>query len=403
MQVSVAVIAEMLDDDREEGCTSQTSKSSSSPTAPTPFKLPAQHDARSGMYEGLSFARRRDLHAQAAEALERRAGEDTSSVAEILALHFAQAARHEKAWLYARLAGERAQQSFAPLEATTFFELAIESGRELPDVTASDLLAVSEALGDSQARLGEFAKAETTYQEARRWAGRPSDRARLRYKVAQSTDREGDYTRTLGLLTRAGRELECDDSAADPLRAEITTLYGLVRHQQGRGRDAVRLLRQAVGEAEQAKAPEVLATALLHLDMAELAAGQTGDGSHAERAVAIAREYGGNPWLEARALNQLGIRAYFAGRWPEAIAHYLACRAANEKAGDQWTAAIATGNIAEVLSDQGHLVEAEAMLEDAVEVSLGGEDPPVHRRRIEAARTAWQARQQRPPRTATPC
>jgi tetratricopeptide (TPR) repeat protein len=115
-----------------------------------------------------------------------------------------------------------------------------------------------------------------------------------------------------------------------------------------------------------ADAPEVLATALIYLDIAELTAGFAGDGAHARRALDILQRLGDQPWLEARALNQLGIRAYFAGRWSEAVTHYSGSRDACERSGDRWTAAVESANIAEVLADQGHLTDAEPALEEAL-------------------------------------
>jgi class 3 adenylate cyclase/predicted ATPase len=324
---------------------------------------------RDAAYEGLSYARRRELHAQAARVLERRAGSRPADIAGLLAVHFGHAGEHRAAWTYARLAGERAQAVHASVEAATFFDQALQAGRALPGIPAEDILAVAEALGDARSRLGQFADAEVTFRSARRWATGSFEWARLQYKAALAADRAGNYARTLRTLTRADRSL--GDGEARPaarLRAEIHAQYGLVRHRQGRGHDAVRLLQQAVELAEAADAPDVLATALLYLDIAELTAGFAGDGSHARRALdEIRRQFDDLPWLEARALNQLGIRAYFAGRWSEAVTYYSESRAACERAGDQWTAAVESANIAEVLADQGHLADAEPVLDEALE------------------------------------
>lgn len=323
---------------------------------------------RDAAYEGLSYARRRELHARAGEVLERRAESRTDDIAGLLAVHFGHAGEHRAAWKYARVAAEKARAVYATVEAAIFFDQALEAGRALRGAPPGDLLAVAEALGDARSRLGEFAEAETSYRSARRWAGAPLELARLQYKVALATDRAGNYRRTLQMLTRADRSLgDADSGELLRLRAEIRSQYGLVRHRQGRGHDAVRLLQEAVRLASDAGAPDVLATALLYLDIAELTAGISGTGGHARRALEIQKEIGDNPWLEARALNQLGIRAYFAGRWAEAVWYYSDSRAACERAGDAWTAAVESANIAEVLADQGHLADAEPVLEEALE------------------------------------
>lgn len=323
---------------------------------------------RDAAYEGLSYARRRELHARAAAVLERRAGPRPGDIAGLLAVHFGHAGNHRAAWHYARLAGERARAIHAPVEAATFFDQALHAGLAVQGIAPADLLAVAEALGDARSRLGQFADAELTYRRARRWATDPVDRARLDYKSALATDRAGSYLKTLRTLTRADHGLgNADSRPALRLRAEVRSQYGLVRHRQGRGHEAVRLLKQAVEIAEAARAPEVLATALLYLDIAEVTASAEGDGAHARRALGILWRLGDQPWLEARAFNQLGIRAYFAGRWSEAVGFYSDSRDACDRAGDRWTAAVESANIAEVLADQGHLSAAEPVLAEALD------------------------------------
>jgi predicted ATPase/class 3 adenylate cyclase len=333
-----------------------------------PGSLRFRHNMlRDAAYEGLPYARRRELHARAGEVLERRAGPSVAEIAGLLALHFTHAEQPGPAWRYARLAGERARAVYASFEAATFFEQALQSARALRQISAADLLQVAEALGDARARLGEFAASAAVYRRAYRWASTGAEQARLRFKVALATDRAGNYPLTLRTLALAERSLGQDEGPdAARLRAEIRAQYGLVRHRQGRSQAAVRQLLEAVKLADTAGAPEVLATALVHLDLAELTLGRDRGSEHASRALNILRRLGDQPWLEARALNQLGIREYFAGNWSEAVDYYVQSCEACRRAGDEWTAAVGAGNIAEVLADQGHLERAESMLEGAL-------------------------------------
>lgn len=323
---------------------------------------------RDAAYEGLPYTRRRELHARAGRILEERAGADTAEIAGVLATHFQHAGQHQLAWEYARLAAARARDVHAPAEAAAFYRQALHAGRNVKGVSSADLLDAAEALGDAYTHLGQFTFADQTFRDARGWASSPIDIARLRFKRALATDRGGNYRQTLRLLSLADRCLtQADSPAVLRMRAEIRAQYGLVRHRQGRGRDAVRLLREAIERATVAGAADVLANTLVYLDIAELTAGIAADGEHARRALSIQRDLGDNPWLEARALNQLGIRAYFAGRWSEAVRYYSESRDACDRAGDRWTAAVESANIAEVLADQGHLAEAEPVLEEALE------------------------------------
>ena len=322
---------------------------------------------RDAAYEGLPYARRRELHARAGEVLERRAGGEAAEIAGLLALHFGHALQHRPAWHYARLAGDRARTVYASFEAATFYDQALQSARALGDVAPAEMLQVAEALGDARGRLGEFADAAAVYRSSRRWATAGPEQARINFKIALATDRAGNYPLTLRTLTRAERSLGDERGAeAARLRAEIRAQYGLVRHRQGRSQDAVSHLLDAVRLADSAGAPEVLATALVHLDIAELTLGREGGSEHASRALEILRRLGDQPWLEARALNQLGIRAYFAGNWSQAVDFYTQSCDACRRAGDEWTAAVGAGNIAEVLADQGHLARAETILEEAL-------------------------------------
>ena len=73
-------------------------------------------------------------------------------------------------------------------------------------------------------------------------------------------------------------------------------------------------------------------------------------------------------------LNNLGMFAYWEGRWQEAIDLYARAAEASERAGDVWAAAYGDCNIGEVLADQGRLDDAEERLRRARRVWHGTED-----------------------------
>ena len=326
---------------------------------------------REAAYEGLPYARRQGLHAAAAAALLRSAGGDPDAVAPLLAVHASAARDAPAAWHWSRIAADRAAAVHATVDAAQLYERALDAGRDVATADPAHLAQVAEALGEARTHLGQFEQAEAAFRLAARWTTTPLDRARLGYAVALTAERRGDYRRCLQRLSAVERCLTvevADGPAAARLRAQVRAQYGFVRYRQGRGTDAVRLLREAVVLAERTGAADTLATALLYLDVAELTVGLPGNGEHAGRALASLRAAGGSPWLEARALNHLGVRAYFDGRWDDAVRCYEDSRAACERAGDSWTAAVASANIAEVLSDQGHLAAARAPLERALQI-----------------------------------
>jgi class 3 adenylate cyclase/tetratricopeptide (TPR) repeat protein len=332
--------------------------------------------ARDAAYEGLPFSRRQLLHGLAGQVIEQFADGRPDDVADVLSLHFLQARNFDAAWRYARVAGDKARDIHAQVEAAEFYERALDAAKRLETRTGRQVAFVAEALADARYKLGEFGHAARAYRSARALSDEDLDRARLCYKSSLVADRTGQFGSALRWLTRARRFLATvPGHDALRLRAECSAQYGLIRHWQGHDVDAVASLREAVELAEAAGADDALATALVCLDTCEMALGRSGAGEHAHEALGIWKRLGNRPWEEARVLNQLGIRAYFEGRWDEAVDYYRESKLACDRAGDQFTGAVEMGNMAEVLSDQGRLIEAEPLLRDALRVWRAAQAP----------------------------
>jgi class 3 adenylate cyclase/tetratricopeptide (TPR) repeat protein len=332
--------------------------------------------ARDAAYEGLPFSRRQLLHGLAGQVIELFAGARPDDVADVLSLHFLQARNFDAAWRYARVAGDRARDIHAQVEAAEFYERALDAAKRLEDRAGEQVASVAEALADARYKLGEFGHAARAYTSARALSNDDLDRARLCYKSSLVADRTGQFRGALRWLTRARAYLATvPGNDAIRLRAECSAQYGLIRHWQGQDVDAVASLGEAVQLAETAGADDALATALVWLDNCEMTLGRSGTGEHAHQALGIWKRLGNRPWEEARALNQLGIRAYFEGRWDVAVDYYRESKLACDRAGDQFTGAVEMGNMAEVLSDQGRLVEAEPLLRDALQVWRAAQAP----------------------------
>jgi len=104
-------------------------------------------------YQGLAYRARRRMHDQVGLALER-----TQATARpgLLSFHFLNAGRYDKAWTYARTAGDQARKMYANTEATELLSRAVEAGRRLPRgaVAPGEIGLVLESLGDCWFTIG---------------------------------------------------------------------------------------------------------------------------------------------------------------------------------------------------------------------------------------------------------
>lgn len=324
---------------------------------------------RDTAYEGLPFTRRRLLHGRLADTLEQRAGGEAAAEAAALSLHFFYAQRYPEAAYYARIAGEQAAAAYANPDAADFLTRALESVRRGPYPAAEEEARVAEALGDIRHRLGEFSAAARSYAEARAASRHdPVSVARLCEKTALAVAHTSGFATALGWTSRGRRALTgLTGHDAERQEALLLAARSHFRHRQGRNAEAGRVASEVVAIAERCGARDVLARALYLHDVADLARGEYQGERWAEQALAIWRDLGNLVW-QAHALNQLGLRGYFEGRWDDAQHHYRLAAGAFERAGDQWNAAIAASNLGEILANQGRYEAAEQAVRPAERV-----------------------------------
>jgi class 3 adenylate cyclase/tetratricopeptide (TPR) repeat protein len=328
---------------------------------------------RDAAYEGLPYRRRVELHGRAAAAFERvlEAGWDPEVVA-ALSAHCLAAGLYREAWEYSLAAGKQAQQLYANTEALGFYDRALAAARRLPDLDPSQLAELMEATGDVHARLAELEPAMAAYRDARRRA--PKSEPLLRARAAMSAGlvaarsrQSARASRWLGIARREASASESGDHAFVALGALIDVERAYLHHMAGRGAEARALCARAAATAEGVHADVVVGRALLLQDMVDLWTGRGGDEARVMRALALF-ERAGDLSRQAHAWNHLGMEAYFRGDWDVALDRYGAALAAEERAGDDWTATLVSANIAEILLDQGRLDEAEPLAAEALRV-----------------------------------
>lgn len=330
---------------------------------------------REAAYQALPFRQRLELHGRAGDVIEQGPQGQQNDQLAALSYHFFNAQRYEKAMEYSRRAGEQAAAQYANVEAALFFGRALEASR-LAHCAPAEQCRLAEALGDVWFRLGELSRAEQAFLEARRVADQDAyARAQLGLRIAKVRTRAGRMPQALRWLSRGLRDLEgCTSPEEQELASRLCAWYAKVRHEQGRQHEAIRWAREAIARGEVVGAKAVLAEAYQHLDRASIALGRYEHAAEAQRALEIWEELGERTW-QAAVLNHLGIRAYFQGDWSEALEKYQLARETLERIGDQWNAAVAAMNIAEIYTDQGRLTEAEGIARQAHRVFRASDTP----------------------------
>jgi len=325
-------------------------------------------------YSGLSFKRRRELHMRAGEIAETAAGDHPEAAADVLALHFSLGQDHARAWFYSRIAGDHARESYANVDAATHYQRALEAGRRLPGIADAVRAEVWTALGDVRELSGNFDQSLAAYRKATALAhGDPLDLARLAEKRARVRERSGEYSLALREITGGYRKLSSIESQdAAKTRAQLASFGASIRQAQQKPRAAIKQALRAAEEAEAADERAALARAYSVLDLSYRWSGQAEKAVYAPRALAIYEELGD---LNGQGVvhGNMGVEAYFDGRWDDAIDHYRQSRDAFRKTGNDVHAVYAESNMGEVLVNQGRIEEAKPLLLDAHRVFLASD------------------------------
>jgi adenylate cyclase len=318
---------------------------------------------RDAAYEGLSYKRRGELHTRVGEAYERLEREGRGEFAELLSLHFFHAGNAEKSYRYSLVAGERAQAKFANVEAAIFYRRALDLAPQL-ELDPGELARVWEAVGDVSELAGLYADAEEAYARARKLDAHP----RLLLKEGVIRERFGRYPEALRWYNRGLRSLdELEPEEQVRMRSELGLAYAGVRVRQGEFVDGAGWCKRVAEEAGRANDLPALAHAYYLMHLAYISNRSPERTALRGLALPIYEELG-DLLGQANVLNNLGVDAYYEGRWQEALEHYDRSKALRERIGDVVGAATITNNIGEIKSDQGYLTTAAALAEEARDV-----------------------------------
>ena len=320
---------------------------------------------RDGAYEGLSYRRRRELHARVGAVIEVR----TPDAVELLSLHFHRADDKPATWRCSLAAGRRAQEKWANLEAAEFYERALAAAPEVPELEPAEIAEVWEALGDVRQLAGKLESAGEAFVKARALRPENSPEATvLVFKEATLLRELGGHDEAIDWYSRGLQMAEHlpVGRARETLELQLALGIAVARFRQGEFTDCVSRATDVVSKALAVGDEEQLAHAYMLLHLVHTQQGSPERAAFRALALPIFEELGDLKG-QAIALNNLGIEAYFDGKWALALEVYERSRALFERIGDVDNVAMAVNNIGEILSDQGRLDEAETLFRQVQE------------------------------------
>jgi tetratricopeptide (TPR) repeat protein len=285
----------------------------------------------------------------------------------LLSLHFLLAEDYERAWRYSVAVGELAKRRSANVVAAELFERALTAADHL-ELPADEVARIAEMLGDVCELAGRYEEAGAAYLRARELAGDGVPQTRLMLKEGVLRERLGNYPEALDWYDRGLNAIDVEAAADDGMesRVQLELATAGVKYRQGRFDEGIEWSARAAEHAEFAEDRGALghAYSLMHLN--HVALGKKDD-EHARLALPLLEEAGAIV-LQSNLVNNLGIEAYYAGRWDEASELYRRSGELSGRVGDVVNVARAQNNEGEILSDQGKLDEAEALFVEAQRV-----------------------------------
>jgi tetratricopeptide (TPR) repeat protein len=180
-------------------------------------------------------------------------------------------------------------------------------------------------------------------------------------------ERLGGYPEALDWYARGLAALESTDGVSGlTSRVELELATAGIKYRQGDFTEGVDWSTRAAGHAEAADNRAALGHAYFLLHLNRISLGEKDD-DHARLALPMLEE-AGDLVLQSNLVNNLGIEAYYAGRWDESSELYRRSGELSRRVGDVVNVARAENNEGEILSDQGKLEQAEALFQEAQRV-----------------------------------
>jgi tetratricopeptide (TPR) repeat protein len=328
---------------------------------------------RDAAYQGLPFRLRRRMHLRVGAVLEAAAGDD-ADIAERLSTHFFEGGDHRRAWTYARRAADRARSLYSYAAAMELYQRAIVSAEKVEGVSRRDVASALESLGDVADLAGLSQRAIAAYRKARGWAREdPLLLATLMSKEAAIHQRVGSLTTALRIVAHARGLVAGTAPEACVVRSRLSARVSFVHYVHSRHREALRWSAIAVEEARAGGDQAALAYAYHLRDLTLAGAGEVGEERFGELALA-SYELSGDLEMQAKCLNNLGIRAFQEGQWQLAATRYAEAAQRFRRVGDTANEANSRYNLADLHIRRGRFDDAEVLLNEALHLARVADD-----------------------------
>ena len=376
MEVDEGALLQLLDDHAERPPEGALDRLSGFLLRERAGRLRFRHSLlRDAAYEGLPFRRRRVLHDQVGETIERTAPSPEVQC-ELLSMHFFHAGRYDRAWRYSVMAGERALAKYANGDAIDFLRRAVASaGHAGSSIERTRLADVLDTLGDALLRVGVPDEAAAAYAQARRLIREdPVRAAALTAKLAGVERRLRRFTPALGRISRAMRDLNgMTDEPANVARSVLARAYARIRYDQGQVDQAMEWAERAARAAEDGLDKPTLAMAYEMLNALHAGSGRVEVMPYGRMALQAYTELGDLP-SQAACLNNLAVQAFGAGDWEDAARKYRQASEIYRRIGDTPSEGSALYNQIELLVRQRRYDDARPLLPDVLRIARAVKD-----------------------------
>ncbi|HET7011789.1 MAG TPA: protein kinase [Anaerolineales bacterium] len=323
------------------------------------------HDKiRETLYDEVNPIRRRRLHQQVGEALERRRVGDARGRAQDLAYHFTAAGDSRRGGEYSLQAAEQARKLYAWDEAIQFLATARECALGLEQ--AEEVARLDALIGATYSDKGQFLDAIAAYQRALDATDEPRERARLKISLGDMYTMIGD-SRALAILNETIAELDPETQRLE--LASARTQLARHHHYAAEFPRALELLDQARPVLEELGDMHMLTRTLAHYAGAYQHLGRIDESNRwAERLIRLG-ESSGHTFAAAVGHEYLAENANICGLFERAAEEARLDHQLGQRIGSQDRVAWSNFSIAWAQSGLGELEAAEQTAREGLEIA----------------------------------